>query len=292
MQVLIGIVFFVFLLCICIIGYDTNRFVVRKYQFQNEKITDTFRFVLVSDLHNKSYGKKNEKLLKAIEKLNPDAVLCAGDMLTAKPERDFHTAVEFMSALAKKYPIYYGNGNHEYRLKLYPEVYGNMAERYEQELKKADIEPLVNQKKVVSDKNIVIYGLEIGREYYKRFQKRNMETEYIPSLLGQVDNQACNILLAHNPEYFQQYADYGADFVLSGHVHGGVARIPILGGVISPSLRIFPKYDGGVFRKRRSDGASTIMILSRGLGTHTIPVRFCNPGELIEITISPKREKP
>lgn len=292
MQVLIGIVFFVFLLCICIIGYDTNRFVVRKYQFQNEKITDTFRFVLVSDLHNKSYGKKNEKLLKAIEKLNPDAVLCAGDMLTAKPERDFHTAVEFMSALAKKYPIYYGNGNHEYRLKLYPEVYGNMAERYEQELKKADIEPLVNQKKVVSDKNIVIYGLEIGREYYKRFQKRNMETEYIPSLLGQVDNQACNILLAHNPEYFQQYADYGADFVLSGHVHGGVARIPILGGVISPSLHIFPKYDGGVFRKRRSDGASTIMILSRGLGTHTIPVRFCNPGELIEITISPKREKP
>lgn len=292
MQVLIGIVFFVFLLCICIIGYDTNRFVVRKYQFQNEKITDTFRFVLVSDLHNKSYGKKNEKLLKAIEKLNPDAVLCAGDMLTAKPERDFHTAVEFMSALAKKYPIYYGNGNHEYRLKLYPEVYGNMAEQYEQELKKVSIEPLVNKKKVVSDKNIVIYGLEIGREYYKRFQKRNMEPEYIPSLLGQVDNQACNILLAHNPEYFQQYADYGADFVLSGHVHGGVARIPILGGVISPSLRIFPKYDGGVFRKRRSDGASTIMILSRGLGTHTIPVRFCNPGELIEITISPKREKP
>lgn len=292
MQILIGIVFCVFLLCICIIGYDTNRFVVRKYQFQNEKITDTFRFVLVSDLHNKSYGKKNEKLLKAIEKLNPDAVLCAGDMLTAKPKRDFHTAVEFMSALAKKYPIYYGNGNHEYRLKLYPEVYGNMAEQYEQELKKAGIEPLVNQKKVVSDKNIVIYGLEMGREYYKRFQKRNMETEYIPSLLGRVDNQACNILLAHNPEYFQQYADYGVDFVLSGHVHGGVARIPILGGVISPSLRIFPKYDGGVFRKRRSDGASTIMILSRGLGTHTIPVRFCNPGELIEITISPKREKP
>ncbi len=288
MQILIGIVFFAFFLCICIIGYDTNRFVVRKYQFQNEKITDTFRFVLVSDLHNKSYGKKNEKLLKAIEKLNPDAVLCAGDMLTAKPERNFHVAVEFMSALAKKYPIYYGNGNHEYRLKLYPEVYGNMAEQYEQELKKAGIEPLVNQKKAVSDKNIVIYGLEMGREYYKRFQKRNMEPEYIPSLLGQVDNQACNILLAHNPEYFQQYADYGADFVLSGHVHGGVARIPILGGVISPSLRIFPKYDGGVFQKRRSDGASTIMILSRGLGTHTIPVRFCNPGELIEITISPK----
>lgn len=291
MQIFIGIVFFVLLLCICIVVYDTNRFVVRKYQFHSDKVKDDFRFVLVSDLHNKSYGEKNERLLKAIEKLNPDAVLCAGDMLTAKPGRDFHVAVELMSALAEKYPIYYGNGNHEYRLKLYPEVYGNMAEQYEQELKKAGIEPLINQKKVILNRNIVIYGLEIEREYYKRFQKRNMKPDYIPSLLGPLDERACNILLAHNPEYFQQYAEYGADFVLSGHVHGGVARIPALGGVISPSLHIFPKYDGGVFQERKKSGENTVMVLSRGLGTHTIPVRFCNPGELIEITISPRCKK-
>lgn len=147
MQILILIIICVFIVCILIIGYDTNRFVVRKYQFQNEKVTGSFRFVLVSDLHNKSYGKKNEKLLKAIEELNPEAVLCAGDMLTAKPGRDFHTAVEFMNTLAKNYPVYYGNGNHEYRLKLYPETYDNMAEQYERELKKAGIEPLVNEKK-------------------------------------------------------------------------------------------------------------------------------------------------
>ena len=118
-----------------------------------------------------------------------------------------------------------------------------------------------------------------------------METEYISSLLGQPNSQACNILIAHNPEYFRQYAEYGADFVLSGHVHGGVARIPVLGGVISPSLRIFPKYDGGIFQKRNQTGENTVMVLSRGLGTHTIPVRFFNPGELIEVTISPKEKK-
>ncbi|MBD5543287.1 MAG: hypothetical protein HDR01_03310 [Lachnospiraceae bacterium] len=287
MQLLIVIVFCVLILCICIILYDTNRFVVRKYQFQNDKITDTFRFVLLSDLHNKSYGKNNDSLLKKIDELKPDAVLCAGDLLTAKPGRDFHTAAALISALARNYPIYYGNGNHEYRLKLYPEVYGSMAEDYEKELKNAGIEPLVNQRKELPDKNIVIYGLEIGREYYKRFHKSKMEREYLPSLLGELDDQRCSILLAHNPEYFQQYADYGADFVLSGHVHGGVARIPVLGGVISPSLRIFPKYDGGVFQEENGKGGSTVMILSRGLGTHTIPIRFCNPGELIEITIFP-----
>lgn len=291
MQILILIIICLFIVCVLIIGYDTNRFVVRKYQFQNEKVTDNFRFVLVSDLHNKSYGKKNKKLLKAIEKLNPDAVLCAGDMLTAKPGRDFRTAIEFMSALAKNYPIYYGNGNHEYRLKLYPETYGNMAKQYERELKKAGIEPLVNEKKEVPGKNIVIYGLEIEKEYYKRFQKRSMEQGYISSLLGQPDPKACNILIAHNPEYFSEYAEYGADFVLSGHVHGGVARIPVFGGVISPSLRIFPKYDGGIFEQKSKTGESAVMVLSRGLGMHTIPVRFFNPGELIEITICPKEKK-
>ncbi|MBD5157441.1 MAG: hypothetical protein HDT13_07410 [Butyrivibrio sp.] len=288
MQLLILIVLIVLILFVCIIIYDTNHFVVRKYRFLNDKIADTFRFVLISDLHNKSYGKGNERLLNTISQLKPDAVLCAGDMLTAKPRRDFKVAVEFMSRLALDYPVYYGNGNHEYRLKLYPETYGNMAEEYGEELKHAGIEPLVNQGKEISEKNIVIYGLEIGREYYKRFQKRKMEPEYIPSLLGQVDGHVCSILLAHNPEYFSQYADYGVDFVLSGHVHGGVARIPLLGGVISPSLHIFPKYDGGVFRTENKKGGSTVMILSRGLGTHTIPVRFLNPGELIEITISPK----
>ena len=66
--------------------------------------------------------------------------------------------------------------------------------------------------------------------------------------------------------------------VLSGHVHGGVARLPFIGGVIAPSLMPFPHYDGGKF-----DEYDSHMILSRGLGMHTIPVRLFNPGELVLI---------
>lgn len=290
MNYFIILILVLIVICLAVIIYDTNRFVLRKYEFKNDKISDMFRFIFVSDLHNKSYGKNNHRLLKAIEERNPDAILCAGDMLTAKPGRDFETAIEFMSALAAKYPIYYGNGNHEYRLKLYPETYGNMAEQYEEELKSVGIERLINQKREICDKNVVVYGLEIEKEYYKRFHKKSMEQDYIPSLLGKPDVQACTILIGHNPEYFEQYVQYGVDFVLSGHVHGGVARIPLLGGVISPSLRIFPKYDGGIFRKKNKEGRNTVMILSRGLGCHTIPVRFLNPGELIEITIYPENQ--
>ena len=97
------------------------------------------------------------------------------------------------------------------------------------------------------------------------------------SILGRCDTETYTILLAHNPDYFPQYGAWGADLVCSGHVHGGVARVPFWGkGMISPSLRLFPQYDGGVF----SEGKST-MLLSRGLGMHTIPFRLFNPAELL-----------
>ena len=58
----------------------------------------------------------------------------------------------------------------------------------------------------------------------------------------------------------------------------------VLGGVISPRLHLFPRYDGGKF----TCGNST-MIVSRGLGMHTIPFRFNNPGELVDITIRKRK---
>ena len=101
--------------------------------------------------------------------------------------------------------------------------------------------------------------------------------------LPEPDRSKCNILIAHNPDYFEEYAKWGADLVLSGHVHGGIMRLPFLGGVIAPSYKLFPKYDGGVFHI----GKST-MLLGRGMGSHTIPFRFFNPGELYEVTLRPK----
>ena len=65
---------------------------------------------------------------------------------------------------------------------------------------------------------------------------------------------------------------------MSGHVHGGLMRLPVLGGVISPRLRLFPRYDGGRFERDKK-----VMILGRGLGTHTLPIRIFNPGELVVI---------
>lgn len=271
----------IFFLTVIII--DGNRFCVVKYDLHSSKIKEEHKFVVLSDLHNKSYGEKNYKLLQAIDKLAPEAVLIAGDMLTAKPDKSYETALDLIKNLALKYPIYYGMGNHETRLFLYPEVYGDMGKNYEEDLKLLQVDLMRNESREWKD-NIKITGLDMKRAYYKRFKKEPMDDVYLRETLGEADTEKYEILLAHNPDYFEEYAAWGADLVLSGHVHGGMMRLPFLGGVISPAVRLFPKYDGGKFQQ----GKST-MVLSRGLGMHTIPIRIFNPGELILVKIHPKK---
>lgn len=277
-DILLIIIFIFALVFGWVMLYDGTRFVIRRHTIKNDKITNKYRAVVLSDLHNKRFGKNNTLLLEAIHAQKPDGIWIAGDILTARPGKSLEPAIELLTALAGKYPIFYANGNHEHRLKLYPETYGDMAEKYEEALAKIGIKPLVNEQYLLEKENIRIYGAEIAREYYQRFTIPDMQVEYLQEIMGLPERENYIVLLAHNPDFFPVYAAWGADLVLSGHVHGGMVRIPGWRGVVSPNVRLFPKYDGGKFE----EGNST-MILSRGLGMHTIPVRLFNPGELIVI---------
>lgn len=267
--------------------YDSNRFVVVKHTFSDKRIMKTARAVVITDLHNKCFGKNNELLLTAIREQKPDFILVGGDIPTAKPGKSLDIAISFLRELTKEYPVYYANGNHEHRMKLYPETYGDMWERYESSLKELGVKLLVNEKIELPECGLCIYGSEIEKKYYKRFKTAQMDDVYMESILGKRMDNCYNILLAHNPDYFPQYAAWGADLVLSGHVHGGMVRIPFWGkGVVSPKVSFFPEYDGGLFTR-----GDSVMLLGRGLGMHTIPVRTFNPGELIVVDFEPDRQE-
>lgn len=285
-DILITMIAIVALALLWIMLYDSNRFVVRTHTVTDRRIKKPCRAVLLTDLHNKQYGKENEKLLEAIREAQPDLVLVAGDLLTANAKESFEPALQLMGSLAKDYPVYYANGNHEQRLKAAREIYGDMASRYLAGLKSAGIELLANCHCNLPELGIAIYGAEIDMEYYKKFRTEAMAPDYLSGILGQAPKDVYTVLLAHNPDYFPQYAAWGASITLSGHVHGGVARVPFWGkGFIAPTWRIFPKYDGGVFHQ-----GEAAMVLSRGLGSHTIPVRLFNPGELWVVEFRPLAE--
>lgn len=269
-------------ICLAVAVWDSNRFVTITHEIKSDKITKPCRLVLLADLHNKSFGKGNKRLLAAIDAASPDGVLVAGDMLTAIRGVDYSHALSLMEKLSAGYRIYYGMGNHEYRLGRYPDDYPGMYEGYMSGLRQAGIEPLLNETVYLPECNIAICGAQIDRAYFRHFRRKPMEASYLPGLLGTPDGEKFQLLIAHNPVYFDAYARWGADLVVSGHVHGGIVRLPVLGGVLSPAMTLFPKYDGGVFTENNST-----MILSRGLSSHTPPVRIFNPGELIVIDLLP-----
>lgn len=277
--ILIGaIVFCVVMLLVGVI--DSNRFVVVEEEFKLPKLKKGCRFVLISDLHNKVYGKKNEKVIEAVRRANPDFVVIAGDLITSHANETIEPGVELVKALREQYKIYYALGNHETKMKMCPEKFGDMYDVLISEMQHPNVTMLVDQSCVLSDYGIRMTGLELERAYFARFKKKEMEPGHLEKHIGSVDEQYCNMLIAHNPDYFEEYAAWGADFVLSGHVHGGIMRLPWLGGVIAPSYKLFPKYDGGVFE----EGKAT-MLLGRGMGAHTLPFRFFNPAELYVVTL-------
>lgn len=280
-DILFAITGAILVVLIWVMLYDSNRFVINKYEITDKRIKKGCRVVMLADLHNKRYGKNNERLLNAIRECAPDFIMVAGDIPTAKPGISLDVAIRFMEELAKEYPVYYGNGNHEHRMKLYPHTYGDMAERYDEALKKIGIKRLVNEHVTLVEYGIAVYGAEIDKFYYKRFHNQYMDDSYMESILGRCPKEQYSILIAHNPDYFEQYAAWGADLVLSGHIHGGMIKIPFLNkGVASPTLRLFPQYTSGIYKRDKST-----MILSRGLGMHTIPIRLFNPGEVAVIDL-------
>lgn len=263
------------------------------YTITSEKIPEEFhgkKIVFLSDLHNNQLGKDNEKLLNEIEKEHPDYVFVGGDMLVSKRENHSGHAVSFMEKLAGRYPVYCGNGNHEERL-LWKEAEcpeaGEIYRDYIKSLKAAGIHHLCNETVKLTEGNCHIYvsGLEIDKKFYQKLKSPSMEVDYIKDCLGDCKEDSFHVLLAHNPTYFETYAKWGADLTLSGHLHGGIMRLPILGGVIAPSYHLFPKYDAGLFRIGNQK-----MIVSVGLGSHSIKIRLFNPPKIDVITLQHEKK--
>lgn len=284
------IIFFV--LCLALIGvigrifYENSTFRIKRYTICHEKIgrkANGLKIAFLSDLHNSCYGRGNSKLLQAIQDENPDLILIGGDMLIGKNGDYMDNACTLLQNLSMKFPVYYANGNHESRMKFNPDKYEERYQIYEKKLKAMGVSLLCNESIFLEEQDITITGLELDEYYYQKGKKVMMEESDMEDLVGVSDRENFQILLAHHPEFFEKYSEWGANLVLSGHNHGGIVRLPLLGGVISPQYRLFPKYDGGLYKKDGND-----MVLSRGLGTHTIKIRLWNVPELCMIELKEK----
>lgn len=273
------LIIILFFLTVMII--DCHSLVVRCYEFKSSKVKKPISAVLLTDLHSSSFGKGNSRLISKINNLKPDVILISGDMFTAEKYDDNTVALMLITELAQKYPVFYANGNHELKTRENTDEFGDRFRVYKDILLKAGVRYLENESEYLEDSNVRICGLDLPFYYYKKKYHPILKKENLEELLGTAPKEETSILLAHNPEYFEGYSEWGADLVLSGHYHGGLMRLPGGYGAISPRFILFTKLGYGVFKNRESE-----MILSCGLGTHTLPVRIFNPGEISFIKIS------
>lgn len=255
--------------------YERSIFVSDVYELGSKKLKKDRTFVFLSDLHDNQFGRNQRWLLAAIEKAEPDGILIGGDMMVVKKRADVQAALFFVKQLARRYPVYYGNGNHENRMDRRRDRYGDAYDRYVEELKAAGVRYLADESAEL-DQDIRISGLDLDKRHYGKFIPRKMEEKYILHRLGRASSERYQILLAHSPGFFRTYAAWGADLTLSGHYHGGTVRLPFLGGLMTPQFEFFRKCCGGLLK----DGEKA-MVVSRGLGTHSINLRLNNPSQLV-----------
>ncbi len=263
--------------------YDMHRFVTSCYSISSDKIARDIRIVLLADLHDNVFGRHNAALLEAIDAAGPDLVLCAGDMITAHHDPDDQRGEEacaLLMTLGFRYPTLVINGNHETKIDERRHLYGDMYDTYEASVLSAGAVILRNEKVVFPALGMAVTGLELPLSHFGHFRLKELTDGDMKDLAGVPDREYFNILIAHHPDYFPQYASWGADLSVAGHLHGGIVRLPLIGGLVSPRYLPFPRYAGGLYHRGESS-----MIVSRGLGMHTLPLRLFNPCELVIIEL-------
>ncbi len=260
--------------------YEKRTLTAAIYNIKSPKPINKDRtLVFLTDLHDKSFGEDNSRLIDIIDSVKPDAVLVGGDMMVCKRKVDIYKTLDLCERLTDKYLLYYANGNHEQRMKAYPSRYGDSYIQFEKALCDMGAYYLSDSSAYLDD-DIVISGLDIDNEYYRNVICKSMHESYIEKKLGASDKSRLQILLAHSPLFFDAYASWGADISLSGHFHGGTIRLLGDIGLMTPQFQFFSDKVVGLKRKDNS-----YLIISSGLGTHSVNIRFNNKPQVVVVHI-------
>jgi predicted MPP superfamily phosphohydrolase len=262
-----------------LIYFENTLIRVSKYKIKSTKIPkmfNDFKIVHLSDFHSYGFSQDKFKIIKKIDNEHPNIIVMTGDMVN-KYDKNFEKFLRLVENLSKKYDIYYIVGNHEMRLQ------NDHLDYIIKKLKKFGVK-ILNDEKITLTRNkqfINIYGIDIPLPYYKIINKPINIEAVINSVLNKCNENEYNILLAHNPLYFEEYSKQNVDLTLCGHVHGGMIRLPFLGGILSPERKFFPRYSSGIYKINNKK-----LLVNRGLGHSKPGIRLFNKREIVSITLN------
>lgn len=229
-----------------------------RYQLKNNELS-RLKIVFVTDWHLAANRLEKWRVQKIIDQINAqkaDIVLLGGDYVNGHKRSSAMNADEMQRFFKQiQPPVYAVLGNHD-------SYYG----------KNDVIRILAGAGVHVLDNTSVSFNLK-GRQ----ITLAGIADFYTdsPDVSKSLKNGGENIiLLTHSPDSFSLLEKNWAQLavVLAGHTHGGQIVFPFVGAPFVP-LDVDKRFKYGLFYQH-----GTPLIVSRGLGTSLLPIRFnCVP---------------
>ena len=269
---------------------ELKKLIKKEYIIESADIPDSLngkKIALISDQHGIVHGVDNKKVFDILDKASPDYIVIAGDMVNGRSRRELKYVAHFLEAL-KKYnlPVLYTFGNHEEKMhKHHPRFYKKLK-------RIARSKSILLNNRAYCPENcpdVLFTGLNLPLDMYHAHDESGLIGKRTKRIFNRFEDKnetgtgisgKYRILIAHDPEHLDKYAASGYNLCLSGHLHGGIVRLPLLGGLVTPRLQFFHKISKGYF-----ETGNMKTVISGGVGWHDIPFRLFNRPEIPIITL-------
>lgn len=244
---------------------------ISRYEVASQKLPesfDGFKIVQLSDLHGAEFGEDGMELVDKVGSLEPDMIALTGDFVT--DEGDLAAVEKLTARLVKLCPVYFVSGNHEFG--------SGLAIKVRNILERAGVKYLSNEYLTISrgEDGILLGGVEDPLAYADM-----LSPDELAQKMNDAAPDAFKILLGHRNYWMTEYPELPVDLIFCGHAHGGLIRIPGVGGLIGTDRRLFPDFDAGEYNNGRYT-----LIVSRGLG-NSVPIpRVFNRPEIVCVELS------
>jgi len=229
---------------------------------------DGLRIVELADLHGRVFGRGSRRLLAAVRRAEPDLICIDGDLFDEYT--DLAMLPPLLRGLCAIAPVYYVTGNHEWRV---PGLRGILAQ-----MRACGVTVLQDDWRVLrrGEDALIVAGTDdpCGPA------ERKTPAELIADIRAEAGEAAFLLLLTHRNDQLPQWSALGVQAVLAGHCHGGVVRLPFVGGLFGTDRRLFPAWDAGLYRQ-----GETALYVSRGLGYTNVHFRLFNRPEVAVIVL-------
>lgn len=244
---------------------------ISRYEVASQKLPesfDGFKIVQLSDLHGAEFGEDGMGLVEKVKELEPDIIALTGDFVT--DEGDLAAVKKLAGRLTELCPVYFVSGNHEFG--------SGLAIKVRNILERAGVKYLSNEYLTISrgEDEILLGGVEDPLAYADM-----LSPDELAQKMNDAAPDAFKILLGHRNYWMTEYPELPVDLIFCGHAHGGLIRIPGVGGLIGTDRRLFPDFDAGEYNNGRYT-----LIVSRGLGNSVSIPRIFNRPEIVCVELS------